>query len=555
MLLTRCHTRCTFAAVPTRVALTLVALVLLLLAAGPAHARPVGAGPDGRPNILVVMADDMATSDLAHMPNVQRLLVRQGTSFTGAVDSFPLCCPARATFITGQYAHNHGVGGNFAPYGWYGMSDRENTLPAWLQRAGYHTAMVGKWLNGYGARDGHGEIPAGFDDWRGLLDASAYDYFNYVMNDNGALRTWGDADFAHKLVAFAKIEVELDPHPGIATVLQQLVAVMGPGPYTYWGTANPGDYNPDVTGRIARDLVAAQAKATKPFFIWWSPAAPHREDVASTLMKRPGQDPRPAPRYADAVEDLTVPRPPSFDEADLGDKPAALQEALPPLTDQQIAQLDLDYQGRIGSLRAVDDHVGALVATLRRTHQLDNTLIVFVSDNGWLQGEHRVPGDKFLPYEESLRVPFVLRGPGIPRGRRIAGQVANIDFAPTLVDAAGAHAGRTMDGVSLLPVARHPRRRPDRAIELEALDRLFQGDFPIMFNGWDRPYRGVRTDRWTYVVWTESGDKELYDRRRDPYELRNLAGRADQRAIQARLAARLRALEHCRGAACTEVTP
>jgi arylsulfatase A-like enzyme len=537
--------------VPARVAL--ITLVAMLLAAGATQARPVGAGHDGRPNILVVMTDDMAASDLAHMPNVRRLLVRQGTSFTGAVDSFPLCCPARATFITGQYAHNHGVGGNFAPYGWYGMADRANILPAWLQGAGYHTAMVGKWLNGYGAKDGHGEIPAGFDDWRGLLDVSAYDYFNYVMNDNGSLRTWGDADFAHKLVAFAKVEVDDLPHPGIGPVLAQLAAVMGPAPYTYWGAANPGDYNADVTGRIADELVAGQAHATDPFFIWWSPAAPHREDVASTLMQRPGPDPRPAPRYADAVKGLTVPRPPSFDEADMGDKPSALQEALPALTDDQIHQLDLDYGGRLGALRAVDDHVADLVATLKRTNQLDNTLIVFTSDNGWLQGEHRVPGDKFLPYEEALRVPFVLRGPGIPKGRTITGQVANIDFAPTLVDAAQARPGRTMDGISLLPIARDPRKRPDRAIEIEALARLLEGDFPIMFNGWDRPYRGVRTDRWTYVVWTESGDKELYDRMRDPYELRNLAGTPAHRDIERRLAAKLRALEHCRGSACRKV--
>ena len=118
---------------------------------GSAAARPASADKDGRPNILVVMTDDMAATDLALMPNVQQLLAKKGTTFADAIDSFPLCCPARATFITGQYAHNHGVAGNFAPYGWYGMKDRANTLPAWLQDAGYRTALIGKWLNGYGA--------------------------------------------------------------------------------------------------------------------------------------------------------------------------------------------------------------------------------------------------------------------------------------------------------------------------------------------------------------------------------------------------------------------
>src|SRR3954453_16304875 len=147
------------------------------------------------------------------------------------------------------------------------------------------------------------------------------------------------------------------------------------------------------------------------------------------------------------------------------------------LSDATIAQLQLDYQGRAGALKAVDDHVADLVGILRKTHQLNNTVILFVSDNGWMQGEHRIPGDKYLPYEESLRVPLILRGPGIPKGRTVHGQVSNIDFAATLVDAANAQAGRVQDGVSLLPVAKDPSKRPDRAIELEALNRLFDGDF------------------------------------------------------------------------------
>ncbi|MFL5846238.1 MAG: sulfatase [Solirubrobacteraceae bacterium] len=532
-----------------------IAVALALLATATAQARSTSSGGDGRPNILVVMTDDMAASDLASMPNVKRLLVEQGTSFTGAIDSYPLCCPARATFITGQYAHNHGVGGNFYPYGWYGMKDRGNILPRWLQKSGYHTAMIGKWLNGYGSKDAHGEVPAGFDTWRGLLDTSAYDYFNYVMNADGALRTWGDAAFAKKLVKFAKIQVTFRKKPGVADVFSYLEKVMGPRPYTYWGTSKTQDYSPDVTGGITERLVSAQAKAKDPFFIWWSPAASHREDVANALMGRPGADPRPAPRYAKKVSTLALPEGPNFDEADLTDKPPNSQAALPPLTDAQKHQLTLDYQGRIGSLLAVDDHVKRLVDILKRTHQLDNTMIVFLSDNGWLQGQHRVPGDKYLPYEESLRVPFVLRGPGVPKGRTVSGQVANIDFAPTLLDAARATAGRKVDGVSLLPIARRPSKLPSRAIALEATSRLLTGDFPIMFNGWDRPYDGVRTERYTYVVYLEDGAQELYDRKTDPHEMTNLADDPAYATIKARLAARMKRLAACKGAACTAVTP
>ena len=528
-----------------------IALALTVAAAAglaaAAEARPADSGEGKRPNILVVMTDDMAATDLALMPKTRQLLAAKGTTFADAIDSFPLCCPARATFITGQYAHNHGVKGNFAPFGWYGMKKRGNTLPAWLQDAGYRTALIGKWLNGYGAKDAHGEVPKGFDIWRGLLDVSAYDYSNFVMNVDGALRAWGDKDFARKLVEFAIIEVDDEPD-SLQSIFAKLEELFGPRPYSYWGADTEEAYSPDVTGEITEKLVRKEGDRKKPFFIWWTPAAPHREDVATTLMGRPGPDPRPAPRYEEVSQGYTLPRPPNFNEADTSDKSSNFQAKAPALTDEQIAQLQLDYEGRAGSMLAVDDHVGKLVKTLKKTGQLKNTMIVFLSDNGWLQGEHRIPGDKFLPYEESLKVPLVIRGPGVPKNQTVKGQVSNIDFAPTLVDMADAEAGRTMDGVSLLPTIANPKKRPKRVIEIEALAPLFEEPVPV--NAWDRPYTGVRTDRYTYVVWTETGEKELYDRQTDPYQLTNLAGDPAYAAIQDELSAKLDQLEDCRGKAC-----
>src|SRR3954468_20201807 len=348
--------------------ITAVAVLALAVTAGPAAARPVAAQKDGRPNILVVMTDDQAAADLAQMANVRKLLAAQGTKFTNAVDSFPLCCPSRATFITGQYAHNHGVVGNFYPYGWYGMKDRANTLPRWMQKAGYRTALIGKWLNGYGAVDAHGEVPKGFSIWRGLLDVSAYDYFNFVMNRDGKLKSWGDAVFARGLVAFANIEVTPNPD-GLAGVFAKLKEQFGDAPYTYWGTEKAEDYSPDVTGKEAEKLVSAEKSRKDPFFIWWAPAAPHREDVATTLMGRPGRDPRPAPRYAQKSKRFKLPRPRNFNEAVFSDKPKNMRDHAPLLTDKQIAQLQLDYEGRIGSLLAVDDHVKRLMRILKGTHQ------------------------------------------------------------------------------------------------------------------------------------------------------------------------------------------
>jgi N-acetylglucosamine-6-sulfatase len=136
----------------------------------------------------------------------------------------------------------------------------------------------------------------------------------------------------------------------------------------------------------------------------------------------------------------------------------------------------------------------------------------------------------------------------VPKGQTVHGQVSNIDFAPTLLDAADAKPGRTMDGVSLLPTIRDPKRRPNRALEIEALAPLFEDPVPV--NAWDRPYTGVRTDRYTYVVWTETGEKELYDRRVDPYELDNVAGDAAYATVEAQLADKLAQLADCSGKAC-----
>ena len=521
--------------------LFLAALACSAVAVAPAEARKAGAGKGKQPNIVVIMTDDQATTELVHMPNVKKLLTDRGTSFSDAVDSFPLCCPARATFITGQYAHNHKVIGNFYPYGWYGMKDRGNILPAWLQKSGYRTGMVGKWLNGYGAKTCKGEKPKGFDVWRGLLDLSSYDYFNFVMSlDGKGEKTWGDAAFAHKLVEFGNVQVIDKPEPVILEVVKKLRAVFGPPPYTDFGSEEAKDYSVDVTGDVFAGLLEKEKSQKKPFFMWWSPASPHREDVASSpsLLGRPGADPRP----------------PNFnqDEASFAKLPANMRNHLPPLTDQAIAQLQLNYEGRVGSLLAVDDHVAKIVKKLKATGQYENTTIIFTSDNGWMQGEHRVPGDKFLPYEESLRVPFIVAGPGIPKGRKIKGQVTNVDFAPTILDLAGAKPGRTLDGVSLLATAKNPKKRPDRAISIEAPEPLF-ASASMPSNRWDQAYKGVRTDDWKYIVYKVSGGEELYDLKADPFEINNLAADPAYAAIKAKMIGKLAKVNACAGAKCRAV--
>lgn len=581
---------------------------LLIFTTGASQARTTANSRDGKPNILVVMTDDQAVSDLQAMPNLQSLVAHGGVTFANTVDSFPLCCPSRATFITGQYSHNHGVGGNFWPYGWYGMTGRDNTLPVWLHNAGYYTALVGKWLNGYGAGNqpgskkpgdpvdvdvngkpliANGEIPAGFDNWNGAIDVSAYDYFNLSMNQNGRVRFWGDPSYAKKLNTFAEIQVS----PGIKN-RSQLIAYSNKifGPYTSpdpstYGTQVAANYSPDVTAGVSDSILRSQAQSKKPFFLWWSPSSPHREDVnggvrngyrdnahyyAQSSNKHKEDlnhlvpDPRPAPRYANKTWNwTTITNKPSFDAQPTG-KPVAQQTLMAnPLTSLKKKQLQNNYNGRLGAVKAVDDGIKKLINTLQATHQWDNTLIVFTSDNGWLQGEHRVPGDKYLPYEESIRVPFIIKGPGISKGKTINTLVSNIDFAPTLVEAAKARAGRTQDGVSLLSAARNLSTTPAYNISLEANAPLF-GD-ASMPQQWDQPYRGVRTARWKYVSWCykndpilqpnnqtciPTGETELYDLQADPYELNNLTNNPSYSSQKTQLQNELAALQSCVGANC-----
>ena len=225
-----------------------------------------------------------------------------------------------------------------------------------------------------------------------------------------------------------------------------------------------------------------------------------------------------------------------------------------PLDQDDIDQLNLDYQGRAGSLMAVDDHVAEMVKTLRETHQLKNTVIMFLSDNGWLQGEHRIPGDKYLPYDESLKVPLIVRGPGVPQGQKVDRPGLEHRLRP---DAARLRERdrRADDG---RPVAaaddEEPRASgPNRALGIEAPSPLFAGQIPV--NGWDRPYEGVRTDRYTFVEYTETGDRQLFDRQTDPHELHNLAGDPGYADVEQRLAEKAEELSECAGKACSKIKP
>jgi N-acetylglucosamine-6-sulfatase len=475
-----------------RLAVTaLLAALCCLALAGPAAAA--------RPNVVVFETDDQTASSLWSMPNVQRLIADRGATFDNSFVSYALCCPSRATFLTGQYPHNHGVFDNVLPYGGFPKLDHSNTLPVWLHDAGYRTIHVGKYLNGYGSRDPE-EVPPGWSDWHALVGVSTYRYFGFTLNDNGV-----DTRYPR----------------------------------------SPALYQTDVLARKAVAMVRSAARDPRPFFMWNAFVAPHfsfsrlpEPDDPPTVITR---TPEPAPRDRNRFAGWPLPMPPSFDERDIGDKPDTVQIGHPPLDDPVRAAIQENYQQELESLQAVDRAVGEVVAELERTRQLDSTLIVFTSDNGYFHGEHRLPREKILPYEPSIRVPLVMRGPGIPAGVHREQLVSNQDLAPTILDYANVAPGRVQDGTSLFPLIREPGDELGRDLLVEGLFRRKTAG-AVGFSG-------VRSRSYFYAEYS-NGQRELYDLVDDPDELVNRDLDPRYSGIEAQLAHRLARLRRCAGATC-----
>jgi arylsulfatase A-like enzyme len=441
------------------------------------------------------MTDDQTKRDLSVMHQTRRLLKRHGTTFKNSFATYPLCCPSRVTLLTGQYAHNHGVGSNNPPHGGYPAFRRKvnpkHTLPVYLHRAGYRTGLVGKYLNFYGTTAPL-EIPKGWDYWQALTLGEAWMY-GYTLNSHGHLRRYG---------------------------------------------GSPSDYQTDVLSRKANRFLRRSAHRRRPFFLLLATGAPH-EEPASFFKPNPHRNPRPAPRDRNHFRNRRLPRPPSFNEWKIGDKPQ-----LPFLRRHRLRRRDRRdltrlYRSRLESLLAVDDAVGRVVHTLRRSGELHNTVIIFTSDNGYLLGEHRQEG-KELPYQESVRVPLIIRGPGFPRRARRHQLAANIDLAPTIVDLAHAGGRHRMDGTTLVRLARNPRRKRHRDILFER--SRFEG----------KAYASVRTARYVFTRYAGHAS-ELYDLRHDPYELKNRARAHAYAPVRKALLPRLRALRDCKRRPCRAV--
>jgi arylsulfatase A-like enzyme len=453
-----------------------------------------GAPTPGEPtNVVMITTDDMTTTDLRWMPKTRALIGGAGVAFEDSLAPHPLCCPSRAQLLTGQHAHNNGVRTNHPPLGGYRALDSSETLPVWLDRAGYQTAFMGKYLNQYGERRPH-HVPAGWDDWLAPMHR-VYDYYNFTANTNGRLRRYS------------------------------------------------GTYQTEMYADRTERLIPEMAGRKEPFFLWQSHLAPHAACPAWASRNEMScwEPALPSTQYNGWYDDVMPPQldDPAYNERDVSDKPEQIA-SLPRLNRYPASLIDR-FQERVESLRSVDDAVARTVDALKRAGVLDNTLVIFTSDNGYLMGQHRASG-KTLPYEPSLQVPLLMRGPSVPAGVRRPATTGTLDLAPTALAAADAEAGLPVDGRNLLPVA--AGRKPG----WETV--LVQGGPRNADSGW--MYRGVRTSRYTYVEYRETGEVELYDRRRDPHQLRNVAGSDAYTAVQAELRDRLLALQDCAGASCRQ---
>lgn len=500
---------------------------------------PVPAPPPDlqvRPNFLVITTDDMRADDLRWMPRTRRLLAGTGITFENSFAPNPLCCPSRASFLTGQYSHHHRVLSHESPYG-FGAFDDSHTLAVALQGVGYRTALVGKYLNGYGEQPTYSThedsllyIPPGWTDWLGSTDrlwqpgelpgGGTYWYFNLTSNVNGQLENYA------------------------------------------------GRYSTDVTAEQTRSLIGEYdaEQPHRPWFIWWTPVAPHfgeprePDDPAATPWP-PGigvtwETPA-RPAWVKGRFDLEITHgagtPPNREaEADTSDKPAYVR-SYPPLTVEEKAAETVVTRQRAEALWVLDGQIARTLKTLRDTGQDRSTVVVFTSDNGYYLGEHRKRQGKINLHEPSVRVPLIISGGGLPHGRRFDPATTE-DLSRTIARWSGARLSAP-DGIDLTPVMVGGDRGWARPVVLEGrmpeLRYLGAHRHAEVLDGLNT--QGIRTARWKLVKYS-TGETELYDLANDPLELNSLP-KGSQRAVRTGLLRLWREYAHCRGASCRVPLP
>jgi N-acetylglucosamine-6-sulfatase len=445
------------------------ALLLVFGAVGASAAKPVSAGrhvADTRLNVVVILSDDERSDGTGVMKNVQTLLADHGVTFTDAHVTTSLCGPSRASILTGQYAHHTGVLDNFGPHSYPAFKEQSNDLGVWMHRAGYETALVGKYVNAYTNADVHHAIPPGWDNWQVMDSIPMEEYYNYSINDNGHLVHYG---------------------------------------------SKPSDYSTTVLTHKAVQFIQG---ARHPFFLYFAPVAPHLPAI-------------PARRDQGKLENIAPIHSPDFNQRNIGKEPWRFwhKDMLSAAAQLYINHIRIKQEE---SLLSLDRSVRSVVRALKARHELNRTVILYTSDNGFLWGEHRL-GGKVWPYEESTHVPLIVRTPWTTSAQRNDQPVLNIDLASTISAIAGTRPGLPQDGRSLLPFLQGKQVPWRHAFLVEYLGRdLLNG------RSGPPPYVAVQTRRSLDVEY-RNGWRELYNLKKDPWELNNLAGDPRTKPLQATL--------------------
>ena len=414
-------------------------LVVLLLVLGivSSSSREGRSAPVGR-NVVVIMTDDQNVDSMPVMRKLLNFPEGSWVVFSNAFASNSVCCPSRASVLTGQYGFVSGVVDNFTG----ANLDDSNTLPVWLDRAGYRTGLIGRYLNGYPWDRGASYVPPGWDYWR-----------------SSALEPIGKSD----------------KHTDIAV-----------------------------------DFINT---STDPFFLYLAFSEPHWPTT-------------PLAQYGSA--DVYIPPyPPNFNEADVSDKPSWVQN-LSPMTATTIDEWHNERIASQRSLLGVDDSIQRIVDALKASGQLDNTMIIFMGDNGFSWGAHRWILKQCV-YEECIRIPLFIRYPGL-ENRQEARFVTNVDLASTIAEYLGVTPDLPQNGRSLIPLITN------------TATNWMDDAFLEVSSGPAQAFDGIRVPGWTYAEYG-NGDKELYDLIADPYQLDNRANDAAYESVRAELAQRMRDLK------------
>ncbi|PNW71928.1 hypothetical protein CHLRE_16g671400v5 [Chlamydomonas reinhardtii] len=514
-------------------ALAVLAVACLAAVASVAHAADTK-----KPNFVVIFTDDQdAIQNSTHphyMPSLHKYIRYPGVELSQYFVTTPVCCPSRTNLWRGQFAHNTNFTSVLPPYGgwakWKGLGIDQSYLPLWLKDQGYNTYYVGKFLVDYSVSN-YQQVPAGWDDIDALVTPYTFDYNTPGFSRNGAT------------------------------------------PNIY-----PGEYSTDVI----RDKGVAQIKsavaAGKPFYAQISPIAPHTSTQISTnpatgVTRSYFFPPIPAPRHWQLFSDANLPGGTpnkNLYEVDVSDKPAWIR-ALPLAQQNNRTYLEEIYRLRLRSLAAVDELIEQVVKTLDEAGVLDNTYIIYSADNGYHVGAHRFGAGKTTGYEEDLRVPFLIRGPGIKASKSDKPQNSkvglHVDFAPTILSLAGAShllGDKGLDGTPLGLYANDDGTLRSDYPRPEQHRQQFQGEF---WGGWsDELLQNLRSqpnNTWkvvrTYDESSKQGwkliaqctnERELYDLRKDPGELYNIYDKAKP-AVRSRLEGLLAVLAVCKGESCS----